>query len=193
MRVFVGDITKVENIDVIVNAANGIGIMGAGVAGAIARSGGDLLRENVRKVVQDSGPFDVGDVYISDAGLLKRRGIKFVYHAVTMRFPGGITSLGTIESLTRKVIETALSNGTMSIAFGGLGCGIGGLSKDDVAKRMATVSQEYNGRIDITVVDTSEDFIRSFIQNVSIPVETKNEDEIISKSSSSGTEQGVDA
>lgn len=175
MKVILGDITKVQDTDVIVNAANGIGVMGAGVAGAIARSGGDLLRENVKKVVEESGPFDVGDLYISDAGLLKRRGVKFVYHAVTMKFPGGQTSLGTIGDLLRKVIETAISTGQKSIAFGGLGCGIGKLSKTEVAKRMAHISQDYNGKINITVVDTSEEFVKAFLENLSISVETENE------------------
>ncbi len=188
MKVYVGDITKVENVDAIVNAANGIGVMGAGVAGAIARSGGLLLLENVNRVVDESGPFNLGDVYISDAGLLKRRGVKFVYHAVTMKFPGGRTSIGTIEPLLKKVLDTAIANDLKSIAFGGFGCGIGGLSKEEVAKRMAHISQGYNASIDIYVVDTREDFINEFKNNLSIAVETNNENEINNKPSNSSPE-----
>lgn len=188
MKVYVGDITKVENVDAIVNAANGIGVMGGGVAGAIARSGGLLLLENVNKVVEASGPFDVGDVYVSDAGLLKRRGVKFIYHAVTMKYPGGQSSIGTIATLLEKVLDTAIENNVESIAFGGLGCGIGGLSKEETAKRMANISQGYNNRIKIYVVDTSEDFIKEFINNLSISIETNNENETDDKSSDSGIE-----
>jgi O-acetyl-ADP-ribose deacetylase (regulator of RNase III) len=172
MRVIVGDITKVENVDVIVNAANGIGVMGAGVAGAIARSGGDLLKQDVKRVVEEQGPFQRGDLYISDAGLLKRRGIKQVYHAVTMQFPGGSTTLGTIASLLTRVLETAISNGVESIAFGGLGTGIGGLLKEDVAKQMANISQSYAGRIKILVIDINKDFIDYFKNSLSIKYET---------------------
>ncbi len=179
MKVYVGDITKVEGVDVIVNAANGIGVMGAGVAGAIARSAGTSTEPNgvnirtiVAEVVEKEGPFDVGDVYISDAGLLKRRGVKRIYHAVTMKYPGGQTSLGTIPSLLTKVFETAIANGESSIAFGGLGCGIGGLSKSDVAREMAHVAEAYNGRIKIEVVDMNQEFIDAFKKNLSVPTET---------------------
>lgn len=174
MKVFVGDLTKVENVDALVNAANGIGVMGAGVAGAIARSGGDLLRENVGKVVEQEGPFQVGDVYVSDAGLLKRRGVTYIYHAVTMQFPGGRTSLGTIPNLLRRVLDKAIASGLQSIAFGGLGCGIGGLDKTEVAHRMAVVAQEYDQRIKIQVVDTNEDFIEAFKKCLSIPIENQS-------------------
>jgi O-acetyl-ADP-ribose deacetylase (regulator of RNase III) len=172
MRVFVGDLTKVENVDAIVNAANGIGVMGAGLAGAIARSGGDLLREAVRKVVDENGsPFQVGEVYISDSGLLKRRGVKEIYHAVTMQFPGGRTSLDTVPKLLRSVLDTAMKNGLKSIAFGGLGCGIGGLDKSQVAMRMASIAEQYNGQIEITVVDQNPDFVEAFKKCVSVPIE----------------------
>jgi len=186
MRVRVGDITKVQNIDAIVNAANGIGVMGAGVAGAIARSGGLLLLENVKAVVENHGPFDVGNVYISDAGLLKRRGVNFVYHAVTMKYPGGQTSLGTIGPLLEKVLQTAIENGVTSIAFGGLGCGIGGLTKQEVAKRMANISSNFDRKIKITVIDTNEEFIEEFKNNLNIPIE--NDDEVNNKSPDFGAE-----
>jgi O-acetyl-ADP-ribose deacetylase (regulator of RNase III) len=178
MKVYVGDITKVEGIDVIVNAANGLGIMGAGVAGAIARSAGTSSEINgvdfraiVQSVVEKEGPFDVGDVYISDAGLLKRRKVKKIYHAVTMKYPGGKTSLSIIPTLLKKVFDTAIINGETSIAFGGLGCGIGGLSKSDVAREMAHISEAYNGIIKIEVVDIDQEFIDLFKNNLSIPIE----------------------
>lgn len=178
MKVFVGDITKVQDVDVIVNAANGIGVMGAGVAGAIAHSAGTSneqnsvnIREIVSSVVEKEGPFDVGDVYISDSGLLKRRGIKKIYHAVTMKYPGGQTLLRTISPLLKNVLELAIANGETSIAFGGLGCGIGGLSKKEVAREMAHVSELFDKKIKIQVVDMNEEFIEEFKKNLSITLE----------------------
>lgn len=175
MNIYVGDITKVENIDAIVNAANAIGVMGRGVAGAIAFSAGvsnqhngTNIKEIVKKVIEEEGPFQLGDVYVSDSGLLKRRGIKYIYHAVTMQFPGGITPIRCISPLLKKVLDKALLNNLESIAFGGLGCGIGGLDKSEVALRMASVAQEYHNRIKITVVDTSEEFINSFKKHINI-------------------------
>lgn len=178
MKVFVGDLTLVENVDAIVNAANGIGVMGAGIAGAIARSGGQLCRESALDVVAKNGkPFQVGEVYISDAGLLKRRGVKQIYHAVTMQYPGGRTSIDTIAPLLRNVFDTAIKHGLKSIAFGGIGCGIGGLDKKLVASRMAMVAESYSNQLEITIVDINEDFIEECKKCLSIPLE-KDDHEI---------------
>jgi len=189
MKIFVGDITKVKGVEAIVNAANGIGVMGSGVAGAIARSGGNLLREDNSRIVEKRGPFDEGDVYVSDSGLMKRIGdVKFIYHAVTMKFPGQRSNLVTVSRLLSKVLEMAIENEVKSIAFGGFGCGIGGLDKEETAKTMAHIAQSYSDRIDITVVDTSEEYINAFIKNVSVSVETKNDEEINSRSTNSSPE-----
>lgn len=178
MQVYVGDITKVENIDAIVNAANAFGIMGAGVAGAIARSAGiskqhhgTNILEVVKKVVQEDGPFDVGDVYISDSGLLKRRGIKYIYHAVTMKYPGGLCSVGVIERLTKKVIEKAIENNLSSIAICGLGCGIGGVNPDAAGKIMSNILIGYRPYIKITVVDMNSNFIDAVKSQIDFKIE----------------------
>jgi len=174
MRVFVGDITQLMNVEAIVNAANGVGRMGAGVAGAIARAGGQPLLDSVTEVVKKSGPFKTGQVYISNSGFLLKRGIQKVYHAVTMDYPGGNTPLDTIAPLLRLVFDTALKNGVESIAFGGMGCGIGGLSKSQVAKVMATVVESYHDQLKIVVVDMNPEFIEAFKQNTSIPIEEES-------------------
>lgn len=178
MRVYVGDITKVEDIDAIVNAANAFGIMGAGVAGAIAKSAGlskethgTNILEIVKKVVQSEGPFDVGDVYISDSGLLKRRGIKFIYHAVTMKYPGGLCSVGIVEKLTKKVIEKAIANDLKSIAICGLGCGIGGVDATIAGKIMSNILTGYNSLIEINIVDANKKFIDACKNQINIKIE----------------------
>lgn len=178
MQVYAGDITKVENIDAIVNAANAFGIMGAGVAGAIARSAGiskqhhgTNILEIVKEVVKNEGPFDVGDVYISDSGLLKRRGIKYIYHAVTMRYPGGLCSLSVIERLTKKVIERAIENDLKSIAICGLGCGIGGVDSEVAGKIMSNILIGYRPYIKIVVVDLNTKFIEAVKTQINFKLE----------------------
>lgn len=182
LKVYVGDITKVQDVDAIVNAANGVGIMGAGVAGAIAKSAGTSqsqfgvnIHEIVAEVVDKEGPFESGDVYISNSGLLMRRGIKYIYHAVTMKYPGGFCSISTVDKLTNRVINRALENNLKSIAMGGLGCGIGGLDKETVAKKMASICEGYAQQIDIHIVDISEKFIEAFKKNCSINLQTHDQ------------------
>lgn len=160
LRIEVGDITKLRDVEVIVNAANGIGVMGAGVAGAIGRSGGDLLKNAARKVYQDNGrPFEAGEVYTSDAGLLKRMGVREIYHGVVMTFPGGPTSLDIVGKVCRNVISKAMMNGVKSIAFPGLGTGIGRLDRKSVAQRMVSILEPYSDSIDITLTDLDGVFI----------------------------------
>jgi len=159
IKVIYGDITKLRDIDIVVSAANGIGVAGAGVAGAIARSMGDKAAKEVREYCKTNGPFKAGTSYRTDAGLLKRIGVKEIYHAVTMNYPGTPTSVEIVESALRSVMIEAILAGAKSIAIPGLGTGIGGLDKTQVAQRMAGILRSYRGQIEITVVDRNSDFI----------------------------------
>ena len=161
MKVIVGDITKVQDIEVIVNAANGCGIMGAGVAGAINRSSSDFVQEEAREVCRGNIR-EPGTVYVTGSGYLKRRGVQSVYHAVVMKFPGSPTSLDFVVAALRNTMSLAVQNGVKSIAIPGLGTGIGGLDKQQVAQRMAKILQQYEGQIDISVIDRGEEFISEF-------------------------------
>lgn len=162
LKVGVGDITKVRDVDVIVNAANGIGVMGTGVAGAIAASGGEKFKTEVREYAKANGPFKEGKCYKTDAGLLKRRGVKEIYHAVTMEFPGRPSSIEIVTKALRASLAEAMMSGVKSIAIPGLGTGIGGLDKTQVAQRMAAIIEPYRGQMDIIVVDRSTEFIEAF-------------------------------
>lgn len=173
MKAIVGDITKLVDIEVIVNAANGCGIMGAGVAGAINRSSSGFVEEEARELCKDF-PKDPGSVYITGSGYLKRRGIKNVYHAVVMKYPGGYTNIDYVTSSLREVMNLAIKNNVKSIAIPGLGTGIGGLDKQIIAQRMAQILQEYNGVIKITVIDMGEYFIQEF-KNNAISIEEDEE------------------
>lgn len=172
MKIVLGDITKVQDIEVIVNAANGCGIMGAGVAGAINRSSSGFVGEEAREVCRDNVR-EPGNVYITGSGYLKRRGIQQVYHAVVMKYPGGPTNLDFVVTALREVMTAATENGVKSIAIPGLGTGIGGLDKQQVAQRMAKVLQQYEGKIDITVIDQGEEFIGEFNNYIGQKAEEK--------------------
>ena len=171
MKVGSGDITKVQNIEVVVNAANGLGIMGAGLAGALARAGGELLSKAAKTYCEEYGPFDAGTCYRTDAGLLKRRGVKEVYHAVTMKYPGSHSNLQHVENALRAVMSEAMAQGVRSIAIPGLGTGIGRLDRKTVAQSMAKILEPYNGQMEILVVDRNELFIRDFQESLTIESE----------------------
>lgn len=161
MQALVADITRMQGIDAIVNAANGQGIMGAGVAGAIAKAMGWKEAYALKNECYQAGGYKAGDCYISSSGDLGKHGIKAVYHAVTMEYPGGRTSLAVVEKAMRTVLDKAIQNGVKSIAFPGLGTGIGGLDKASVANLMVRVAQDYSSKISISIVGIDSDFIDS--------------------------------
>jgi O-acetyl-ADP-ribose deacetylase (regulator of RNase III) len=159
MKIAVGDITALKNVEVIVNAANGKGPMGRGVAGAIGQAGGPGLRNAVRRICEANGGYKEGQHYVSPPGLMITQGIQAVYHAVTMEYPGGPTSYDVVGQSMRAVLEQAIADGRKSIAFPGLGTGVGQLDAQRVAKVMVRIAESYADRINITIIDINKEFI----------------------------------
>lgn len=128
-----GDITE-SDTDAVVNAANSALWMGAGVAGAIKRIGGqDIEDEAVRQ-----GPIPVGEAVVTGAGRLKAR---FVIHAAVMG-TDLTTDADKIRSATHNSLLRAEELALKSIAFPALGTGVGGFSYAEAAKVMIdTVTQ----------------------------------------------------
>jgi O-acetyl-ADP-ribose deacetylase (regulator of RNase III) len=129
-----GDITQVET-DAIVNAANNALWMGAGVAGAIKRAGGqDIEDEAVRQ-----GPIPVGEAVVTGAGALEAR---HVIHAAVMG-----TDLATdgakIEMATRNSLRRAEELGIKSVAFPALGTGVGGFPYAEAARIMIGATKQH--------------------------------------------------
>ncbi len=129
LEVIEGDITSLD-VDAIANAANNHLWMGAGVAGAIKRAGGEEIeREAVAK-----GPVEVGDAVATGAGRLKAR---HVIHGAVMgqdlRTNGEL-----IERTTRRCLEVAEDLGARSLALPAFGTGVGGFSVSESATIMVS-------------------------------------------------------
>tara|TARA_Y100000034_G_scaffold135687_1_gene208624 strand:+ start:1005 stop:1520 length:516 start_codon:yes stop_codon:yes gene_type:complete len=147
------NITKPKT-DALVSPANGVGVMGAGAAGAIADAGGQNFRREAKDKVDAHGkPLEPGECYSTEPHRLKRRGVKRVYHAVTMKYPGGFTSLDIVDKVMHTVLNQAIEDKMESIAFPGLGTGIGGLEASSVARIMMGIAKNYTHLIDIRFVD----------------------------------------
>jgi O-acetyl-ADP-ribose deacetylase len=134
LSVVEGDITKLE-VDAIANAANNALWMGAGVAGAIKRAGGDEIeREAVAK-----GPIDVGDAVATSAGALEAR---WVIHGAVMG-QHLRTNERLIRQTTRRCLEVADELGARSLALPAFGTGVGGFPLDECARLMVDVARDY--------------------------------------------------
>ena len=128
--VLTGDITK-QKVDAIVNPANSLMIMGGGVAGAIKRTGGKEIEEEALK----HAPVAVGKAIATRAGRLEAR---YVIHAPTMKMPAMCIDKKNVQFAVRGALECAKQLGIETIAFPGMGTGVGGLSLEDAARTMVS-------------------------------------------------------
>jgi O-acetyl-ADP-ribose deacetylase (regulator of RNase III) len=115
IRAAQGDITAYAGT-AIVNAANNHLVLGAGVAGAIARRGGPTIQAECDR----HGPIRVGDAAITRAGDLPCR---HVIHAAVMGDEP--VSERTIRDATLAALRLATAHGIRDVAFPVLGTGIG--------------------------------------------------------------------
>src|SRR5437588_12381483 len=122
-----GDLTEMDT-DAIVNAANNDVILGAGVAGAIRRKGG----EEIQRECDAIGSIPVGYAAITTGGKLKAR---FVIHAASMQL-GGKTSAEALRRSTAHSLKIANERGLNTIAFPAVGTGIAGFPLKDCAEIM---------------------------------------------------------
>jgi O-acetyl-ADP-ribose deacetylase (regulator of RNase III) len=133
LEVVDGDIAGLD-VDAIANAANDHLWMGAGVAGAIKRAGGDEIeREAVSK-----GPVPVGSAVATGAGRLQAR---YVIHGAVMG-QDLRTSAELIERTTRSCIALADELGCDSLALPAFGTGVGGFPLDECARIMVAVARD---------------------------------------------------
>jgi O-acetyl-ADP-ribose deacetylase len=126
-----------QTTDAVVNAANNHFWMGAGVAGAIKRRGGD----EIEREAMAQGPVDPGECVITSGGRLAAR---HVIHAAVMG-QDLQTSAQIIERATRQSLEVAEAHRLESIAFPAFGTGVGGFPLDECARIMIGVFREHPG------------------------------------------------
>jgi O-acetyl-ADP-ribose deacetylase len=129
-----GDLTEMDT-DAIVNAANNDLILGAGVAGAIRRKGGDEIQRECDAI----GSIPVGYAAITSGGKLKAR---FVIHAASMQL-GGKTNAEPLRNSTAHSLKIANEHGLKTIAFPAVGTGIAGFPLKDCAEIMLREAAEH--------------------------------------------------
>lgn len=122
-----GDLTECD-VDAIVNAANNDLILGAGVAGAIRRKGGDSIQKECEAI----GSIPVGYAAMTGGGRLKAR---HVIHAASMEL-GGLATAETLKRSTAHSLRLANEHSLKSIAFPAIGTGIARFPVKDCAEIM---------------------------------------------------------
>jgi O-acetyl-ADP-ribose deacetylase (regulator of RNase III) len=124
IEVLEADITALE-VDAIANAANTDLMHGGGVAGAIARAGGEAVDRESR----EKAPIGLGEAVETTAGEMPS---KWVIHAATMEL-GGPTSAEIIRRATAATLSRADELGAKSLALVAFGTGVGGFPLEEAA------------------------------------------------------------
>jgi O-acetyl-ADP-ribose deacetylase len=127
LEVVEGDISQLD-VDAIANAANNHLWMGAGVAGAIKRAGGNEIEAEAMA----QGPVEVGEVVVTGGGNLKA---KNVIHGAVMG-QDLRTNAELLARTTRRVLKAADDLGARSVALPAFGTGVGGFPLAECAQIM---------------------------------------------------------
>jgi O-acetyl-ADP-ribose deacetylase (regulator of RNase III) len=137
LDVLEGDITELD-VDAIANAANDHLWMGAGVAGAIKRAGG----EEIEREAVALAPIEVGQAVATGAGSLKA---KHVIHAAVMG-QDLQTTAELVSRASRRTLEVADDLGARSLGMPAFGTGVGGFPIERCAELMVTEARAFEPR-----------------------------------------------
>jgi O-acetyl-ADP-ribose deacetylase (regulator of RNase III) len=127
LEVVEGDIA-VLRVDAVANAANDHLWMGAGVAGALKRAGG----EEIEREAVALGPIPLGTAVATSAGRLPAR---WVIHGAVMG-QDLRTDADLVRRTTAACLRLADELGARSLALPAFGTGVGGFPLDDCARIM---------------------------------------------------------
>jgi O-acetyl-ADP-ribose deacetylase (regulator of RNase III) len=132
-----GDIAAVET-DAISNAANDRLWMGAGVAGALKRAGGD----EIEREAMAHGPIPLGSAVATTAGRLPAH---WVIHGAVMG-QDLRTTADLVRRTTRSCLELADELGCRSLALPAFGTGVGGFALPECAQLMVAEARSFEPR-----------------------------------------------
>lgn len=154
IRIVQQDIATLD-VDAVVNAANDHLWMGAGVAGALKRAGGDVIeREAMAK-----GPIAVGDAVVTGGGTLRAR---HVIHAAVMG-QDLRTSADAIARATASALARAEELGARTVALPAFGTGVGGFPLGECARIMVAAVRGHTGAIaEVVFALRGDDAVRAF-------------------------------
>ena len=126
-----GDITRQDDVDAVVNAANAELISGGGVAGAIHRAAGSSLAEECKPLA----PIKPGEAVITGAHNMPNQ---HIIHVLGPVYGVDEPAATLLASCYREALDLAESKGLRSIAFPAISTGAFGYPMDhaaDVASR----------------------------------------------------------
>jgi O-acetyl-ADP-ribose deacetylase (regulator of RNase III) len=143
IRVVQQDIASLD-VDAVVNAANDHLWMGAGVAGALKKAGGDEIEREAKA----KGPIEVGEAVVTGGGRLRAR---HVIHAAVMTQFLPRTSADVIARATAASLARAEEIGAKTVGFPAFGTGVAGFPVAECARVMVAVVKAHSGSVEEVV------------------------------------------
>jgi len=159
LKIKQGNLVLAENADFIVNASNNSLILGSGVSMAFFRHCGHQLQEQMNELLSEiklkGYRLKKGDVVPTKSG--KASNFKHALHAITVDTEGGLylnkprSELADIEqvliNIEKIIIEysTLHAKESVTLVLPLLGCGVGGLNKQEVIALYGTFFSRLSG------------------------------------------------
>ena len=138
-----GNLLEEDNATFIVNASNTKLILGSGVSMAFKHHCGNILQQEMNTKLQTMGKLQKADVVATSSGRAKN--FKYALHVAVMDYNKRVspeqkvptvqdirTALINIEKYIKWYIEN--NNKNIKLVLPLIGCGIGGLNKEDIIK-----------------------------------------------------------
>lgn len=157
-----GDIT-LQDVDIVVNAANISLILGAGVAGAIRKRGGPSIQDECNVYINKYGPINTGDAIITTGGNLKAKYVVHTAGPIYNSYSPEEASQLLVDCVNNslKFISEIDKNDRDSIVFPAISAGIFGFPNDKCAELMITAISKYikNGNLNVIKGDAKKTII----------------------------------
>ncbi len=128
-------------VEAIVSPANSFGFMGGGPDLYIKRFFKKDIEAEIQRIIKEEYN---GELLVGKAIFLKTEDekIKYLISAPTMRYPGSKISAHNVYLSTKAALQLAKEKYIQSIAFAGMGTGVGGVSPEDAARAMHKAYKE---------------------------------------------------
>ena len=162
-----GDIT-LEDVDVIVNAANSSLLGGGGVDGAIHRAGGNEILAECRKIRENEhkSGLPTGQAVLTTAGNMKA---KAVIHTVGPIYKGTEKDKELLYNCYFNSLKLLVKNEYSTIAFPAISTGVYGYPKNEAAQVSSSAIKDYikehNEVNEIRLVFYSASDLKVFLEN----------------------------
>jgi O-acetyl-ADP-ribose deacetylase (regulator of RNase III) len=158
MKAVLGDICYPKS-EAIIIPANTKGVMTRGISARISKSGLSGISKEVKEYISNNRVEEC-DCFSTGPGRLNRRGLKRIYHSVIKRLQSDFSSLYIINKALDNALKAVVTDGYKSVAICGLGIGDGDLDEKAVARITVDICERYDGKIEISIIDDNEFFIK---------------------------------